>query len=241
MKEVVDITQCNIALTHKFHFVLAMVVISSTEGVARVLGELLGQYEYDEDKEYFVQSSTEQNNGKYNARYLYRDEDDDWVVGSTPGGNTFWMWNTNSSSEGLPTGGWLYFDGKTWQYDPSVTVTPGTLPPLPNQFIVTASGAVVELSNSLKYLGVFNKTERWWAGRPVYVNTEGVFLYHGIESWMITDKLGYYALTGSRSYQSPVDERSWTYLEEVSTYAGYTSSEVKKPASLTVREGKLKK
>ena len=224
-------------------FVLAYVRISSTEGVARAWGELLGQYEYVEDKECFVQSSTEQSagkwkwNGKYKARYLYRDEVGDWVVGHTPGGNILWLWNTNFTSEKLPTGGWMYSDGETSQYDPSLTVTPGPLPPLPNQFIVTASGEFVGLTNSLKHLGVFDKTERWWSGRSVYVNTQGVFLYHD-ESWMIADEFGYYVLRGSQFHQSPADERTWTYLEETS-YAGYTSSKVEKPASVSVREGKL--
>ena len=133
----------------------------------------------------------------------------------------------------------MYFDGETWQYDPSLTVTPGPLPPMPSQFIVTASGAFLELSNGLKHLGVFNMTERWWAGRPVYVNTKGVFLYHGIESWMIADELGYYVLRGSISYLSPVYERRWTYLEETTSYGGYRSSKVEKQASVTVREGKV--
>ena len=139
-----------------------MVVISSTGGVARIWGELLGQYEYDEDKECFVQSSTEQSNGRYNARYLYRDEDDDWEVGSTPGGNTsLWLKNTNSTSGKLPTGGWMYHDGENWQYDHSMTVTPGPLASLPAQFLVTASGSFVGLTTSSSYLGVFNKTERY--------------------------------------------------------------------------------
>ena len=132
----------------------------------------------------------------------------------------------------------MYFDGETWHSDPSMTVTPGPLPPMPSQFIVTASGAFLELTNGLKHLGVFNKTERWWAGRPVYVNTNGVFLYHGIESWMIADELGYYMLRGSQSYLSPVYERSWTY-KETTSYGGYRVSEVEKQASVTVREGKV--
>ena len=37
--------------------------------------------------------------------------------------------------------------------------------------------------------GVFTKTERWWRGRPVYVNTEGQLLHHG-GTWDIGSKLG---------------------------------------------------
>ena len=209
-------------------------MISSTGGVARVWGELLGQYEYDEDKECFVQSSTEQSNRKYDPIYLYRDEDG-WFVGSIPGGNTsFLLWNTNSTNGKLPTGSWVYNDGETWQYDHSMTVTPGPLPPLPAQFLVTASGAFLGKVSSLSYLGVFNKTERWWAGRPVYVNTEGRFLYH-IDSWMIADKLGFYSLRGSKPHHSPADERSWTYLE--GSWTNYET--VEKPVSVIVREGEF--
>ena len=55
-----------------------MVVISSGEnGVAKYHGGFLGQYEYDEENEYYVQSSTEESNKQYTASYLYKDEDDD--------------------------------------------------------------------------------------------------------------------------------------------------------------------
>ena len=152
--------------------VSATVVISSTGEVAQLAGELLGQYEYDEDKEYYVQSSTEQSNDQYIGRYLYYlDDYKVWVVGPTPGGKTD-SWSTSKEL----TGGWVYADGEAWKSDPSLTVTPGPLPSLPSQFTVTASGAAAEKFPS--YLGVYNKTERWWSGRPVYVNTHGRFLFH---------------------------------------------------------------
>jgi len=214
-----------------------VVVISSTEAAALIWPELLGQYEYDEEKKGYVQSSTEQSSKEYTARYLYKDEDDDWVVGSTPGGMTFSMWNINSTN--LTTGDWLVTFNNTWYLDPSIEVTPGSLPPLPSQFIVTASssGEFAKISGSLEYLGVFNKTERWWAGRPVYMSSQGRFLYHGLQSWMIGHKLGYHTLRGSKSYTSPADVKNWTY-NEVTTYGGYSysSSEVEKQASVTVLE-----
>ena len=103
--------------------------------------------------------------------------------------------------------GWRYYDGDTWHPDPSLTVIPGSLPPLPSQYTVTAS---VE-SSEFQYLGVFNKTERWWSGRPVYINDQGEFLYHD-SRWTIGPELGYYSLQGSKSYQSPECEERWTYL-----------------------------
>ena len=240
----VDIASKIIALTLSLNF-LAMVVISSTEAAALIWPELLGQYEYDEDKEYYVQSSTEQSNDQYTARYLYKDEDDDWMVGPTPGGKTLWMGNINSTNLTTGDGDWVVSFNDTWYFDHSITVTPGPLPPLPSQFIVTASssGEFAKISDSLEDLGVFNKTERWWAGRPVYMNTQGHFLYHSFQSWMIGHKLGYFTLMGSKSYKSPADVKSWTYVvTETTTYLdgySYTSSNGEKPASVTVLEGEF--
>ena len=95
--------------------------------------------------------------------------------------------------------------------DPSLTVTPGPLPSLPSQLTVTASGAAAEKFPS--YLGVYNKTERWWEGMPVYINTQGGLLYHNF-NWMIGPELGSYVMQGSWSHQSPVCEKSWTYVTD---------------------------
>ena len=64
---------------------LATVVISSTGGANQRHGGDLGQYEYLEDKGYYVQSSTEQSNAMFEAVYLFRDEDENWYVSTTPG------------------------------------------------------------------------------------------------------------------------------------------------------------
>ena len=55
-------------------------VISSSGGAAKHHGESLGQYEYHEDKGYYVQTSTEQSEGLFTPRYLYRDEYDEWEI-----------------------------------------------------------------------------------------------------------------------------------------------------------------
>ena len=55
-------------------------VISSTGGAAQHWGGVLGQFEYDEDKRYYQQTSTEQGQWKFEAIYLYPDEDDKWCV-----------------------------------------------------------------------------------------------------------------------------------------------------------------
>ena len=185
-------------------------VISSTLRAAQLHGGALGQYEYHEDRGCYVQTSTEQNEEKFEAHYLYRDKDDEWWVSDTPGARTGILYNTRTSQT-PPTSGWKWGDGESWYFDQTLTVTPGPLPYLPMQFMVTAMGVAAEKFPS--FLGVFTRTERWWNGMPVYVNTEGRLLHHGNGDlgWMIGDKVGYYALRGSKAHHSPVSENRWCY------------------------------
>jgi len=201
----------------------ATVVISSSGGAARRFGGVLGQYEYHEDKGYYVQTSTEQSDEKFTAIYLYRNDDGTWNVWSTPGEKSGWLYNRRSSKT-PPSSGWLWGDGQSWHDDQTLTMTPGPLPPLPRQYKVTLTGAAAVKWPS--YQGVFTKTQRWWFGRPVYVNTEGRLLHHapGDNGWVIGDKLGKRALWGSQARHSPTEENSWEY---------WTGSEYK-PASVTV-------
>ena len=186
------------------------VVISSTGGAAQHQGGLLGQFEYLEDKDYYLQSSTEQNNEQFIAVYLYPDEDDEWWVGSTPGQKRGWFYNS-SPSKTPPNIGWMFDDGWSWYNDTSITVTPGPLPPLARQFTVTALGAAAEEWPS--FLGLFTRTQRWWLGRPVYVNTQGRLLHHGHQDkgWVIGPSIASIALRGSRAHHNPASEDSWRY------------------------------
>ena len=170
-----------------------------------------------------MQSSTEQSNAMFEAVYLFRDEDENWYVSTTPGKKVGWLWNpSQNKTPAPPTIGWRYIDSRLWISDDTLSVSPGTLPPLPRHFLVTVSGAAAE------YQGVFSRTERWWYGRPVYVNTVGMFLYHSARDWgwVIGGPLGYNKLRGSRAHHSPVSEDSWKY------YTGPGSGY--KPASVTV-------
>ena len=95
---------------------------------------------------------------------------------------------------------------------------------MPRKFTVTATGATAEACPPC--LGVFTRTQKWWNGRPVYINTEGRVLHLGNNDsgWQIGRKLGYYNLRGSQARLSPTEEDSWRY---------YTKSG-DKPASVTV-------
>ena len=202
-------------------------VISSSGGAAQLHGGALGQFEYHEDKGYYVQTSTDQSDEKFQARYLYRDKDDFWSVSDTPGDENSWLHNPNPSPT-PPASGWLYADGG-YHDDPTLFVTPGPLPHLPRQFTVTATGAA-EKKWPL-HLGVFTRTERWWLGRPMYVNTEGALLYYGGISdygWVIGPKLGYSVLRGSKAYHSPASEDSYSWSYYTGSESGW------KPTSVTV-------
>ena len=197
----------------KFNIVVsATVMITSTGGASRHMGGVLGQFEYLEDKGYYVQTSTEQSDEKFTATYLYPDEDDEWWVSSTPGVRAGVLWNpSHNKTPAPPSSGWRYVDGLSWISDDTLSVTPGTLPPLPRHFLVTVSGAAAEKLPS--YRGLFSRTERWWMGRPVYENTVGMFLYHTARNWgwVIGNTLHGSALRGSRARISPSYEDSWTF------------------------------
>ena len=183
----------------------------------------MGQYKYHEDKGYYVQTSTEQSDERFEASYLYRDNDGEWWVYHTPGQSRGWLRNTRPSQT-PPSSGWQWGDGESWHDDLTLTVTPGPMPPLPRQFTVTLTGAAAEACPGCQ--GVFTRTERWWLGKPVYVNTMGHLLHHGASGngWMIGRKLGTNVLRGSKARHSPTDENRWRY---------WTGSE-DIPASVTV-------
>ena len=199
-------------------------VYFSSEGkAAKLQGGALGQYEYNPEKGCYVQTSTDKSEEKFEPRYLYQDEDEKWWVGKTPGEKWGYL-QSIILSKTLPTAGWSYSYKGSFHEDSSLIVTPGPLPHLRRQFTVTASGAAAEKWPSS--LGVFTKTQRWWNGRPVYVNTGGKLLHHANQDagWMIGDELGKYYLRGSRAHLSPVDEDRWRYWTGSGT----------KPASVTV-------
>merc|ERR1712025_1023600 len=201
----------------------AMVVISSMGGASLSVGGLLGQYEYDEICNIYNQTSTEKGHKDFKARCLYPDEDDNWHVSHTPGDKGGYLYNPIPSKT-PPTSGWQCAKKGTLLHDPTLTISPGPLPPLARQLTVTATGAANEEYPSC--LGLFTRSKMWWNGRPVYTNIRGRFLYHhGVGyGWVIGYKFDKRALGGSRSYHSPESEDRWRY---------WTGSEWK-PASVTV-------
>ena len=210
-------------------------MISSTGGAAHHQGHALGQFEYDVRTRLWIQSSTEHDSEAYEPSYLYPDSDGTWFVNNKPGESAGVLLNPTPSKE-IPTSGWLYADPskEPWQEDPSLIITSGPLPSLCSQYIVSATGAAAE--RYPECMGVFNRTERWWLGRPVFVNTQGLLLHHGYRDfgWGIGN-LDDFALRGSRSHQSPDSERNWKYY----TGTGTGESAEYKPADVTVTRSNL--
>ena len=81
-------------------------VISSSGGAAQYDGHALGQYEYLEDKGYYVQTNTEQSDEEFRALYLYL-VDDIWFVSGTTTFRGGWLRNFQSSQSPPSSGFWL--------------------------------------------------------------------------------------------------------------------------------------
>ena len=137
---------------------------------------------------------------------------DRWMVTDASGRGWLLTYSSGRTPPTSSTSRWQFYcqKHKQFHYDLTLKVTTGNLPPLPRQFLVTA-GAHGPWHSCL---GVFNRTERWWDGRPVYINTWGMFLYHGPRDfgWVIGE-LGKYVLRGTRARQSPADEDTWGFVD----------------------------
>ena len=114
------------------------VVISSKGGAAQSYGEFLGQYEYHEDKDSYVQKSTEQSNEFFEAHYLF-DRADKWIVMKDTSRMGWLLTSSSGKTPPTSTSRWQFYcrNHKQLHDDPTLKVTSGPLPPLPRQFTVT--------------------------------------------------------------------------------------------------------
>ena len=180
-------------------------MISSNGIAAREYTYILGQYEYDVYKKAFVQKNTEHNINGYWPRYIYSNKKDQWFVGLNNGGLEGWLFNQNKSKK-IPQEGWKVLINRKYQKDPTLKVIQGSLS-LSKQYEVTASGGAADMCPSC--LGIFNKTERWWNGRPIYENTNGYSLYHDSYGWSISKKIGERTQYGT--YGTLEHSNEWNY------------------------------
>ena len=181
-------------------------------GDGRYQGSNLGEYDLiDPDKIIYQQSSSEQQDEEYIARYIYRVEGSGWWVGSTVGKKSGWLLNPSLSTT-LPRSGWEYTnDGKDWFADDSITVNEGRLISDCPEINITLTGAALE--KWPKCAGVFKlQHRRIFNGRHIYKNEENELLHCSNNGgWSIGSNLGY---SGIRSKGAPIVPSSsdeWTY------------------------------
>merc|ERR1712098_828957 len=79
-------------------------------------GKWLGQYEYNSQRNFYIQKSTELQNGIYEPRYLFQNHQTrQWWVGPTPDVAKGFLWNSQTSAT-VPTSGWQVWNSgsQTW-------------------------------------------------------------------------------------------------------------------------------
>ena len=131
----------------------------------------LGQYVYDQEKNYYKQSTTVLDS---DPRYLYRSQSDGyWYVGDDIYKNEGYFKSVNKDDT-LPLIGWQFWNDSTssWQEDITLTITGARSQCI--AYNVIGQGSVSEEWPS--YFGQFVITNDWFNGRPVYKNTNGKVL-----------------------------------------------------------------
>ena len=203
-------------------FSLNFITITSSGGTAKFQGGVLGQYCYDPDTGFYLQTSTEKGHENYNQpRYIYP-VDDVWCVGDAPGVKAGALKNP-TKSQSLPLVGWMYSDDKTFHADTTLVISPGPLSSLCDRITVSASGPAAEVQSPK--LGEFSRTEMWWNGRPVFRNSQGQLLKQSGKEWDVGPNLGRAGLRGSMTHHCPGSEKKWEYA---------VGREQWKPASVTI-------
>ena len=169
-----------------------LIVISNTTArycIPTCDEEYLGQFQFEEQENCYKQSETE----CCVPVYLFRVDSQGWFItyGSRDMRDT--RLKCTIDSEDIPTEGWKNFnlgDGK-WNDVRTLTITPGPLTPC-RKITITGSGEIATKHDNK--LGTFTPTNRWYYGRPVYINTSGKFLYsqgvYFVPSWVVGDKIG---------------------------------------------------
>ena len=197
-------------------------VISSEGGAAHLKGGVLGQYCYDPDTGFYLQTSTEKGHENYNQPRYISPVDDVWCVGDAPGVKAGALKNP-TKSQSLPLVGWMYSDDKTFHADTTLVISPGPLSSLCDRITVSASGPAAEVQSPK--LGEFSRTEMWWNGRPVFRNSQGQLLKQSGKEWDVGPNLGRAGLRGSMTHPCPGSEKKWEYA---------VGREQWKPASVTI-------
>ena len=96
-------------------------------------GGVLGQHEYDSQKDHFFQSNSEIHHEDYEPTYIFwNEENEDWIGGPVAGSVDGWLWNISPSLE-IPESDWEVADGLVWSLNSDLKLTKGELKPCPAQ------------------------------------------------------------------------------------------------------------
>merc|ERR1712126_34679 len=120
------------------------------------------------------------------------------------------------SNETSPKGG--------WHSDPSVKIQFGSLSPdqqcgdVRIQLRGDAADRLPECG------GLFTKTNKYFCGKPVFVNTQSQYLHCAGASWSVGPKIGMGGIYSTYAGLCPAQIKTWTY---------WTGSE-DKPADVTI-------
>jgi len=181
-------------------------------GDGKNMGLVLGEYHLiDPEQIIYQQSSSEKQDEKYVAKYIYRVEGSGWWVGSKVGEKAGWISNP-SLIKTLPRSGWGYGDGTgTFPADDSITVNEGRLISDCPKINITLTGAA--LQKWPEVAGVYTvQPNRFFSGRHIYKNEENWLLHCSNEGvWFIGDKLGYYGIKSRSAPMIPSSSDEWFY------------------------------
>ena len=159
--------------------------------------------------------------------YLYHVPGEDWWVSGVPGIEEGWLKN-ESKSETVPTTGWKYLDddGKQWHSDPSIKITPGKLVSVCDTITIKGDWKVVTMQPDS--LGTFTRTDKWFNGKPVFINDKGWYLHSGNGGgWNVGEKIGKYFIHSKTAPLCPAKAEEWV------SWTGQGSGRVK-PATISV-------
>ena len=100
------------------------VVLTSTGPSAETVGSYLGVFDYLQEYNKCPAYRQRHSVANSKARYLYRDEDGDWCVGSRLGNSSSLGLLNTTQIESVPPKNWRYAGGKgKWPKDPELIVS----------------------------------------------------------------------------------------------------------------------
>lgn len=183
-------------------------------------GYVLGEYHpIASEPILYQQSSSEQQDEMYRARYIYRVDGIGWLVGRKVGEKWGWLKNPSLSTT-LPRSGWQYGDTvtNTFLADDSINVNEGRLISDCTEIKVTLTGAALE--KWPKGAGVFKlQDHRFFNGRHIFKNEENWLLHCDNEgSWSIGDKLSYFGIKSKSAHMVPSSADEWIYKSGSGSY-----------------------